>query len=227
MYVDFHSHVLPGADHGSLSLKTSLAQLRHAKEAGVDTIVATPHFYIEEDTVESFLERREKAFETLSENNSSGIRIIKGAEVQLAIGISELPNLEKLCIGDTKYILLEFPEEPWPYWIFDFVSDIIEKRGLTPIIAHIDRYSERGREKLLSLPVKFQMNAEATLGFGKAKRDNLNLIRDGKIHVFGSDTHGSGEKSYKDFSKAIKKIGPSFDRITSISRKILAEGELK
>lgn len=227
MYVDFHSHVLPGADHGSLSLKTSLAQLRHAKEAGVDTIIATPHFYIDEDTVESFLERREKTFEKLSESNSSGIRIVKGAEVQLAIGISELPDLEKLCIGNTKHILLEFPEEPWPYWMFDFVSDIIGKRGLVPIIAHVDRYSERGREKLLSLPAKFQMNAEAVLGFGGAKRKNLKLIRNGSIHVFGSDTHGSGEKSYMSFSKAIKKIGTSFDRVTDISRKILAEGELK
>ncbi|MBR3848822.1 MAG: capsular polysaccharide biosynthesis protein [Oscillospiraceae bacterium] len=225
MYVDFHSHILPGADHGSLNIKTSLAQLRYAKAAGVDTIVATPHFYIEEDSVESFLTRREEAFSLLRENNDSGIEIVKASEVQLAIGISELPDLSKLCIGDTKHILLEFPPEPWPYWMFDFVSDIIEKRGLSPIIAHIDRYSERGREKLLSLPAKFQMNAESVIGFGKAKRENLSLARKGSVHVLGSDTHGRGESSYKAFSKAVKKIGAPMEQITEISRKILAKGE--
>ena len=39
MFVDFHSHILPGADHGSQNIRTSLAQLRHAAAAGVDTIV--------------------------------------------------------------------------------------------------------------------------------------------------------------------------------------------
>ncbi len=227
MYVDFHSHILPGADHGSFNLRTSLAQLRHAMEAGVDTIVATPHFYIDEDSVESFLRRREAAFSHLSENNDSGITIVKAAEVQLAIGISELPELEKLCIGDTRHILLEFPPEPWPYWMFDFVSDIIEKRGLFPIIAHIDRYSERGREKILSLSAKFQMNVESIIGFGRAKKENLALARQGRIHALGSDTHGSGEASYRAFAKAVKKVGDSMGQITSISRKILAEGELK
>ena len=225
MYLDFHSHILPGADHGSLSLKTSLAQLRNAAEAGVDTIVATPHFYIEEDSVESFLRRREEAYSLLCENNTSGIEIVKAAEVQLGIGISELPELEKLCIGNTKYILLEFPMEPWPYWMFDFVSDIIEKRGLKPIIAHIDRYSEKGREKILSLPVKFQMNAESVIGFGRRKKENLALLRQGMVHVLGSDTHGSGESSYKAFLKATKKIGDQMSQVTSISRKILAESE--
>ena len=225
MYVDFHSHILPGADHGSLSLKTSLAQLRNAAAAGVDTIVATPHFYIEEDSVESFLRRREESFSLLCENNSSGIEIVKAAEVQLGIGVSELPDLEKLCVGNTKYILLEFPPEPWPYWIFDFVSDIIEKRGLKPIIAHIDRYSEKGREKILSLPVKFQMNAESVIGFGRTKKGNLALARQGRVHVLGSDTHGSGESSYRAFFKATKKIGDAMSQITSVSRKILAKGE--
>lgn len=42
MYVDFHSHILPKADHGSESVEMSLMQLYCAEKAGVDTIVATP-----------------------------------------------------------------------------------------------------------------------------------------------------------------------------------------
>ena len=43
--VDFHSHILPGVDHGSASLEMSVEMLKTAKKAGVATIVATPHFY--------------------------------------------------------------------------------------------------------------------------------------------------------------------------------------
>ncbi len=224
MYVDFHAHILPRADHGSSSSETSLSQLKNAKEAGVDTIIATPHFYIEQNTVEEFLSRREKCFARLREKYDGEIKIVKAAEVQLAIGISELPDLEKLCIGDTKYILLEFPPEPWPYWMFDFVTDIIEKRGLKPIIAHIDRYSSRGRAKILNIKgAMFQVNAESLLKFGKAKRECLGLLKEGKAHVIGSDVHGEGEGTYKRFSKAVKKIGEPISQIISNSRKILAE----
>ena len=40
---DFHAHILPGADHGSDGMETSLTQLALAEAAGVDTIIATPH----------------------------------------------------------------------------------------------------------------------------------------------------------------------------------------
>ena len=58
--IDFHAHILPGADHGSDGLETSLRQLALAEEAGVDTIVATPHFYPQSDSFSEFLRRRER-----------------------------------------------------------------------------------------------------------------------------------------------------------------------
>ena len=55
--IDFHSHILPGADHGSSSVETSLAQLNSAKNAGVTRLIATPHFYPHRHTLEKFLAR--------------------------------------------------------------------------------------------------------------------------------------------------------------------------
>ena len=65
--VDFHSHILPNADHGSDSLETSLKQLLLAKEFGVKRIIATPHFYPHRHTLQAFLARRNKAFEELDD----------------------------------------------------------------------------------------------------------------------------------------------------------------
>lgn len=42
--LDYHAHILPGCDHGSSSVDMSLKQINMAKEAGVQTICATPHF---------------------------------------------------------------------------------------------------------------------------------------------------------------------------------------
>ena len=56
--VDFHSHILPEADHGSSSVEESLEQLNLALKRCVTRIVATPHFYPNHDSPERFLRRR-------------------------------------------------------------------------------------------------------------------------------------------------------------------------
>ena len=46
--IDFHSHVLPGIDDGSRNIETSIEMLRLSRNAGVDRMIATPHFYADE-----------------------------------------------------------------------------------------------------------------------------------------------------------------------------------
>ncbi|MBQ8395535.1 MAG: capsular polysaccharide biosynthesis protein, partial [Oscillospiraceae bacterium] len=63
--IDFHTHVLPKIDDGSSSLKESIGMLRLEAEQGIETVVATPHFYANHDSPEAFLERRKMAQERL------------------------------------------------------------------------------------------------------------------------------------------------------------------
>ena len=65
---DYHSHILPGCDHGSDGIKTSLKQIEMAKSVGIKTICATPHFYPHKESVESFLARRQRTYEALKAN---------------------------------------------------------------------------------------------------------------------------------------------------------------
>ena len=225
MYVDFHSHVLPAADHGSDGIGMSLSQVKFARRAGVDTIVATPHFYPDEETVSEFLERREAAYNELCREDLGGVRVIKAAEVQLAPGIEELPELLDLCIEGTNYILLEFPMEPFQDWQLHAVKEIQKTRGLRPIIAHIDRYSRKSREKILNLNVDVQINCSAFLHERKRKVHFLDLIAEDSVHILGSDTHGDGKTSYKNFRKAAKKIGKLLPYMMENSRKILAKSK--
>ena len=78
--IDFHAHVLPYADHGSDSLETSKIQMALLKGAGVDTVVATPHFYPDLHTITDFAHMVDSATEKLL-NIEDRPRICLGSEV--------------------------------------------------------------------------------------------------------------------------------------------------
>ena len=80
--LDYHAHILPGCDHGSDGLATSLKQVEMAASAGVKTICATPHFYPHKESVESFLRRRKKTAGLLLRELPENAPLIQlGAEV--------------------------------------------------------------------------------------------------------------------------------------------------
>ena len=66
--IDFHAHILPGCDHGSSNLETSLRQIALAKAAGVDVVCATSHFYGHQSSVEHFLDKRARCWLALREH---------------------------------------------------------------------------------------------------------------------------------------------------------------
>ena len=47
--IDLHTHVLPGVDDGSRSMKESLELLTMAADSGVEILVATPHCNIPDE----------------------------------------------------------------------------------------------------------------------------------------------------------------------------------
>jgi len=219
MLIDFHAHILPGADHGGDSPETAAIQLAKAAGAGVGKIVATPHFYMQRHTVESFLLRRDISFEKLETVLDGSLSVVKAAEVTLAYDLCALPGLEKLCIGNTNYILLEMPGHNWTYWVIDALYKITSQRGLRPIIAHVDRYDPALLDDLIDLGVLFQVNASALSMLFK-RGLYLKMIRNGSIHVLGSDVHGPGEE-YDDFAKAVKLLKGKADDLTRNAEAIL------
>lgn len=110
MTTDYHSHILPNIDDGSDSIKTSLKMIKMMKQQGIGIIVATPHFYMHrEASLDSYLVKRQNAYEKLMASDPAVKDIHIGAEVAIEKGISVLGELEKLCISGTRLILLEPP----------------------------------------------------------------------------------------------------------------------
>ena len=193
---DFHSHVLPGVDDGSASPEKSLAMLRLAAEQGISHVIATPHFYPRHDNPDRFLERRDLAMMRLREAMEAKDelpRITLGAEVYFFRGMSESDQLSRLTIEGTNCILIEMPVPPWTEDVYQELEEIWTRRGILPIVAHIDRYirplcTYGIPERLSQLPVLVQANAEFFINKRTAGMA-LRMLRANKIHLLGSDCH--------------------------------------
>ena len=194
--VDFHSHVLPGIDDGSASVKESIAMLKMEEKQGIRHVVATPHFYAQHDNPARFLARRREAEQRLREEMSrhSGLpQLSVGAEVYFFHGISNSDVLSELTIDSKRCILLEMPLSPWTDRMYRELEEIPRKQGLTPVIAHVDRYIGPFHtfgipERLEELPVLVQANASFFLR-RSTRGMALRMLRRNQIQLLGSDCH--------------------------------------
>lgn len=231
--MDFHSHILPGIDDGSRSLEESLAMLRMEARQGVSLVVATPHFYPRHDSPERFLARRARAEEKLREGmaRETGLPELRvGAEVYYFNGISDSDAVEELTIDGKRCILIEMPcGGPWTEAMYRDLEGLYIKRGLTPVIAHIDRYIGRFRtfgipQRLAQLPVMVQANADFFLHRSSASMA-LRMLKEDRIHLFGSDCHDL-EARMPDLGRALdliqKRLGQeAISRVYAYGEKLL------
>lgn len=193
---DMHSHFLPGIDDGCKTPEESVEVLLCSRKQGITGICATPHYYPKE-TVEHFLKRRTESYEKLrkkmSETDGIFPDIRLGAEVAFHTGLVYEENLDQLCYGKSHYMLLEMPFSSWSPNILKEVRSIHSVRGITPVIAHLERYlnlaGSDAIDELLSMHVVIQMNAEfMQQGFWR-KRKARKMLNQGMIQVLGSDCH--------------------------------------
>ena len=206
MRIDFHAHILPGADHGSTSTASSVKQLTAAKQAGVELIVATPHFYPDKHRVSTFLERRAIGYEKIKPTlGELGIECRLGAEVMLCEGLENLRGLKKLCIEGTSVLLLELPFRNINQRLITSVCNL-QDMGITPVLAHINRYSVRDINSILRYGTGAQLNAEAFFQMFRCKKA-IKAVKNNVVQALGSDAHEDRPICYEEFARALKKMG--------------------
>ena len=72
----------------------------------------------------------------------------------------------ELCVTGTDILLLEMPFGQWTKAVYEDVEQLVKKRKLTVILAHVERYFQFQKdssvmEQVLALPLIVQLNAEA------------------------------------------------------------------
>lgn len=208
--------------------------LRESRLQGVDTIVATPHFYAERDTIENFLSKRKERYNSILQatEKQEGIPNIRlGAEVLFFQGMSRAEMMPSLCIDHTNILLLEMPFMQWDEAVLREIEQLQSRQKLQIVIAHLDRYFRFQKNsffinQLLEMPVKIQLNAGAFEKF--RKHTVLKLVKEGKADALGSDCHNMRNRVPNTKSAAAvieKKLGAQYlKQIEQKSRQLLQVG---
>ncbi|MBM7635967.1 capsular polysaccharide biosynthesis protein Cps4B [Streptococcus saliviloxodontae] len=219
--IDIHSHIIFDVDDGPKTLDESLDLIRESYRQGVRKIVATSH-------------RRKGMFETAEDKIASNFELLKqrvdeefNSDLQLYYGgelyyTSDIPQkLDDRTVprmADTRFALIEFSmNTPWS----DIQSGLrqIIMMGVTPIVAHIERYdalafNQTRVEELINIGCYTQINSSHVLKPGLIgdkykrfkKRAHYFLDRD-LVHCVASDMHNLDqrppymEKAYQVISK--------------------------
>lgn len=168
---DLHTHILPGMDDGARSVEQALAMLQEQAKQGVTTVALTPHFYRRREETADFLIRREAAWTRLFEatKEKEYPKLLLGAEVAWTPDMSQWTDLEELCYQGTRILLVELPMMSWTDSIFRELYNMESRRGVIPMIAHLDRYlhlqKKRDIERILEMGYPVQVSAESLSHF--------------------------------------------------------------
>lgn len=200
--IDIHSHIVFDVDDGPQSRGESKVLLEEAYAQGVRTIVSTSHrrkgmFETPEDKIAANF----REVKQLAQEIASDLTILYGAEIYFSG--DALEKLEKGLIprlNGTRYALIEFSMNT-PYRDIHSALSKILLLGITPVIAHIERYhalenDEKRVKELINMGCYTQINSSSVLKpklFGDAhkfmKKRAAYFLEKNLVHVVASDMH--------------------------------------
>ena len=187
---DLHTHLIPGIDDGSQSVKETRLICEAMQAQGVDRIIATPHFYADSQNPEDFIGKRDKAFETIRDL-ADKYHIVKGAEVRYFTGIGLAENADRLLIDGTNFLLLELADKKVNRYVIDDLMEL-RSRNIRPIIAHLNRYREFHDDKFIEFcnmnGMLIQLNTESIMRW-YSRRRAIELIGSGRAQFLATDCH--------------------------------------
>ena len=224
---DLHSHILPAIDDGAKTPEISLDILRQEAEQGVKQIVFTPHFDPGKESVWDFISRRDCAVASLdkalvSTDLSDHFSFYYGAEIRYSPALTDLPDLDALCITGTKVLLIEFSFQQRP----EFIRDVfyrLQLQGYILLMAHVERFPWLRKDPALLYDLVnggafAQFNADPMLKHKEIQSFVRKMLECGLLHGIGSDTHDPEDRPPR-LREAEKQLN-SFDsdRIDMINR---------
>ncbi|MGL5427420.1 MAG: tyrosine-protein phosphatase [Cetobacterium sp.] len=199
--VDIHTHLLFGVDDGPETLDESIEMIKQAVSIGFTEFILTSHYakgkYSNKDYHKNYTILKDKVREL-----EIPVKLHLGNEVYLDENIVETLNstgYHKI-LGD--HLLVEFSPMTSPI-IGKKMLEIVMSMGLTPILAHIERYKNfRGIDfvELHKQGVKFQINIS-----GEKSKGIIKLLKSGYIDYLASDAHGMHRRSY-DIGDELKRL---------------------
>ena len=196
--IDIHNHILFDIDDGAESLEDSVQMCRDAFDNGITQIVLTPHF-IDYKYIDAFVDDRDSRITELNNaliEENIPVKLYSGAELFLNDEVFMADNLNELTLGNSKYMLCEFPLGPFDVTrVTKWIDELID-RGYVPVVAHPERYFEFHRnlyiiDELIDRDVVFQVNIDSLIGNnGEAPQMMaIDMVERCIAKVIGTDAH--------------------------------------
>ncbi len=234
--IDIHTHILPGVDDGAATPEMSAQLLASLLSQGVHAVVLTPHYYSQREALPDFLERRQEAVSSLAGvgRRVSGMSLYLGSEVYLSEYLFNNSDLSPLCIGGSRYLLVEFCHgADLGKKDLEMLERLGDVYGIRPILAHIERYHHlvqdtRTIDRLLEAGCLLQSNLTAFAHFGSLRRRLVGLIRQQRLHLVGTDCHNMTDRTPQfadNWQKICQLAGSSAELLMQQAAEILAEAE--
>jgi len=204
--IDFHNHVLPNIDDGSISMEMSLSMLENAANQGITDVVNTVHYqHPKVDKVDTSFERIIREIEKLQsalDGDSIPIKLHIGSEVFYLPNLLSIIDDPITTIGNGRYMLVEFLPNHIPETHKQVFFDL-KMSGVTPIIAHPERYKPIQKDiglvyNWLNAGCFIQIDAGSILGlFGRESKNAAELIvKNSWCQIMGSDAHNNRNRNF-------------------------------
>ena len=140
-FVDIHNHILPGIDDGSQNLEESMALIRGFGELGISNFVATPHILppLYPNTPESIQGAHRQLMDHLMDRHLTHVAIEPAAEHMIDDTFEDRLERGAFMPLRKRYLLVEMSYLQPPLNFEEAILQVARK-GLSPILAHPERY---------------------------------------------------------------------------------------
>lgn len=208
--------------------------LRTAAEQGITDVVNTIHY--QHPKMDEFVIKNEELRIKIQElqvevdKATLPIKLHQGAEVFYLPNLVEIAKDPVTTIGNGKYMLVEFQLHQLPEGYREVLFDLVMS-GVTPIIAHPERYNPIQRDidiirDLIQAGCLIQIDGGSLTGSlgPPAKKAAVDILRQGLCHLIGSDAHDDKRRNFclsASIAKAREIIGDNVDSIVHNSQKLL------
>jgi protein-tyrosine phosphatase len=232
MILDAHTHILPNIDDGAASTDEALTMMQ-ATSNDCDMFFLTPHFYPHERSLEDFLHKRNRSVDVMRPHLlTAGAQYAVGCEVYLSPLLFKNDDLSGICIGSSRYALIEMPFlKTWGMQLFEMLDVLLYEHKYIPIIAHVERYLFfRKNPDVLDMLIRkgclVQLNAESVIASMWGRDFPMKLLKSEKVHLLGSDCHNmSSRKPNLQEARTVilKKLGAcGLQQIDEVSARVAA-----
>ncbi len=214
-FVDIHNHLLPGIDDGAKDEAASIALVKEFNALGIRKFISTPHILkpLYPNTPETIREAHQRLLDEMLDQELTNISIETAAEHMIDVNFEPMLDENEFMPLKGSYLLIEtsFMQAPLN---FDQAVIAINKKRLTPILAHPERYFYLHQrpgmyKKYQDQGILFQLNLLSLAGYydKEVQRMGWKLLDQGMIDFLGTDIHNLHQcKVLKELALPRKRI---------------------